>query len=85
MLSTTFPGTGGGMHGFATVQGNASFEEWQFMNEGHDQGSVIADPLFIDAQRLDFRLRPESPALARGFEQLRLHAVGPDWQPQSLP
>ena len=65
------------MHGFATVQGNASFEEWHFANGGHDQGSAVADPLFVDEERLDFRLKQGSPALARGFEQLSLDGVGP--------
>ena len=82
-LSNGFPGSGGGMHGFETVQGNLSFEEWQVDNGGHDQGSVIADPLFVDADRFDFRLQQGSPALDRGFEPLELGSVGPDWQPDA--
>ena len=29
LLTDSFPGHGGGMHGFATVRGNESFEAWQ--------------------------------------------------------
>ena len=81
-LSASFPGDSGGMHGFSTVRGNASFAEWQAA--GHDRESVIADPMFVDAAHSDFRLKEGSPALARGFEPLRMEGVGPDWQPPPL-
>jgi Right handed beta helix region len=42
-----------------------NFSEWQKL--GFDQHSIIADPLFADPQNLDFRVRPESPALKVGF------------------
>ena len=42
-----------------------SFPEWQAA--GLDQDSVIADPLFVDPDNLDFTLRPDSPALRLGF------------------
>ena len=43
-----------------------SWEEWR--QAGHDQGSVIADPGFVDASRGDFRLKPGSPAEQMGFK-----------------
>ena len=43
-----------------------SLEEWQ-ASEGFDQHSRFADPLFIDAAQGDYRVQPDSPALALGF------------------
>jgi len=52
-----------------------SFEEWQA--GGQDRGSSIADPLFVNAGNFDFRLRPESPPLKMGFQQIDVTTVGP--------
>ena len=42
-----------------------TWEEWRAW--GNDVRSVLADPLFEDAERGDWRLKPGSPALALGF------------------
>ena len=45
---------------------------------GHDARSVVADPLFVDAARMDFRLQVASPALSKlGFEPWNYSDVGP--------
>jgi hypothetical protein len=53
--------------------GGGSFEDWK--KRGYDQNSIYADPMFVDPDHYDFRLKPESPALQRGFEQIDLSGV----------
>ena len=52
-----------------------SFYKWKSL--GHDQGSMITDPLFVNAGNDDFRLRPRSPAIKKGFQQIDMTTVGP--------
>ena len=60
------------------------WEEWQ-KKEGiadiwytprMDRHSRMADPLFVNAARRDFRLQPKSPALALGFRPIDTSTVG---------
>jgi hypothetical protein len=55
--------------------GEKSLAEWQAV--GQDKNSLIADPLFVDAKKGDFRLRPSSPSAQIGFESWDFRAVGP--------
>lgn len=53
---------------------NTSWTDWQ--TKGHDVDSLIADPMFVDAERFDFRLKPESPAVKLGIQPIDLTGVG---------
>jgi len=61
--------------GLPGVPREKQWEEWR--KRGFDTHSVVADPLFVDASRDDYRLRPESPALALGFEPIPVEKIGP--------
>jgi len=51
-----------------------SWEEWRA--QGRDEGSLIADPLFVNASRRDFRLRRGSPAEKIGFKAIDFSQCG---------
>lgn len=56
----------------------ATMDEWQSWQAGGlDTGSVIADPLFVNPEQDDYRLRPESPAFKLGFEPIPVEKIGP--------
>jgi hypothetical protein len=61
--------------GAPVLFGARTLAEWQAL--GQDRNSLVADPLFIDAARGDFRLRPGSPAEKIGFEPWDLSSIGP--------
>ncbi|MGA2363625.1 MAG: right-handed parallel beta-helix repeat-containing protein [Candidatus Aminicenantales bacterium] len=48
--------------------------EWQEL--GYDKDSLIADPMFIDPARNDYRVKPESPALKLGFKNFEMGKWG---------
>ncbi len=53
----------------------ATVEEWKA--RGHDVHSRIADPLFVDVDADDYRLKSASPAFELGFKAIDLSGVGP--------
>jgi parallel beta-helix repeat protein len=60
-----------------TVTDSQSARDWNsWRAQGMDVNSVAADPLFVNAGAGDFRLRPESPALRLGFEQIPIDRIG---------
>jgi hypothetical protein len=48
--------------------------EWQAL--GWDKNSVFADPLFVDPEKRDFRVRADSPALKLGFVNFEMGKWG---------
>ena len=50
------------------------FAEWQ--SKRNDVHGLLADPLFFDAAKRDFRLRPESPVVKAGFRPFDVSAAG---------
>jgi hypothetical protein len=50
-------------------------EKWQ-SDRGQDQHSLVADPMFVDPDNLDFRLKPGSPADQIGFKPFDLSTTG---------
>ncbi len=55
--------------------GDKTVTQWQAA--GQDKDSLIADPLFVDPEHGDFRLRAGSPAARIGFVPWDFSAVGP--------
>ena len=52
-----------------------TFADWQKM--GYDAHTAIADPMFVDAARDDYRLKPGSPAFKLGFLPIDACQIGP--------
>ena len=48
----------------------------RFAANGCDANSIVADPNFIDPTRGDFRVQPDSPALALGFKNFPMDRFG---------
>lgn len=68
---------------YSLVEGKKySLEEWRAL--GYDHHSVFADPMFVDPENNDYRVKPESPALKLGFENFDMDEFGltPDFPEQ---
>lgn len=52
-----------------------SLEQWR-KDLGRDVSSVVADPLFVDPENHDFRLKPDSPAFKLGFKEFDYTKAG---------
>lgn len=55
-------------------QTQCSLQQWQA--QGYDRHSVCTDALFADAEKGDYRIRPESPAAKLGFTNFDVHLAG---------
>jgi hypothetical protein len=55
-----------------------AMDEWEsWKSLGMDQHSVVADPLFENPEKDDYRLKPGSPAFQFGFKQIPVEKIGP--------
>ena len=63
-----------------SVPVSADGTEWASWQRDHDAEGAMTDPLFIDPRHGDFRLRPDSPALALGFVPFDVSQCGPRTQ-----
>ena len=55
----------------------APLDEWtSWQGAGWDKHSLVADPMFVDWQHDDFRLKPESPAFKLGFKPIPVEQIG---------
>lgn len=52
-----------------------NWDEWR--QRGSDAHSILADPKFVDPANHDYRLEPDSPALALGFKPIPVEKIGP--------
>ena len=53
-------------------------DEWQsWQAKGMDRHSLIADPLFVDPEHDDYRLKPGSAAFKLGFKPIPVDQIGP--------
>lgn len=61
-----------------------TLEQWQAL--GYDQHSTFADPMFVDAAKGDYRVKPESAALKLGFKNFDVSRAGllPDFPKEWL-
>ena len=69
------PGGGSGRHAIAADhRAGSTWEQWRAA--GNDEGSLIADPLFVNAAKRDFRLREGSPTEKIAFKPFDFRQAG---------
>ena len=61
--------------GLKGVDPKEQWAEWQKL--GRDVHSIVADPLFVDAAKDDYRLKENSPAYKLGFKRIPTRLIGP--------
>jgi hypothetical protein len=59
-----------------------TLDEWEsWKQKGFDKASIVADPMFVDPGKDDFRLKPGSPAEKIGFQPIPVDRIGPYQDP----
>ncbi len=61
--------------GKSLFAGKMTLSEWQKFSKT-DEGSIQADPRFVDAEKRDFRLEKDSPVFALGFQEFDVSTAG---------
>ena len=57
------------------IPSDRHWQEWK--RRGFEKHSVVADPKFVNLEKDDFRLRPDSPAFQLGFQAIPIDRIGP--------
>lgn len=61
-----------------TLREAEALDQWEsWKTTGQDVHSRLADPLFVDPEKDDYRLCPDSPAFKLGFKPIPLEKIGP--------
>ncbi|MCX7826082.1 MAG: right-handed parallel beta-helix repeat-containing protein, partial [Verrucomicrobiae bacterium] len=61
-----------------TVREAVAMDEWtSWQAAGNDTHSLVADPLFVNAKKDDYRLKKNSPAFQLGFKPIPVERIGP--------
>jgi hypothetical protein len=63
-----------GHYSFGKMKDYKSLDKWHRM--GHDTNTKFTDPLFVGRENHDYRLKPQSPALAMGFRNINTREIG---------
>ena len=63
-----------GRYSFGGIKGWDTLKNWQ--SKGLDANTKFADPLFVDRENHDYRLKSGSPALALGFQEIDTSEIG---------
>lgn len=60
-----------------TVREAEPHDQWaSWQQDGWDQQSVVADPMFVDEAKDDYRLKKDSPAWKLGFKEIPVEKIG---------
>jgi len=60
------------------AKGAPPLDEWEaWKTLWQDTSSVVADPMFVNPEKDDYRLKPGSPAFKLGFKPIPVEKIGP--------
>lgn len=57
------------------IHGDKQWQEWK--RRGFDMHSIITNPKFVNPEKDDYRLKPNSPAFQLGFKPIPIEKIGP--------